>query len=135
MDDFRLDPQLAADTIAVTDLTLSSVRLMRDANYPWLVLVPRRPGLSELVELSTAERTLLMEEVAAACDALRQSAPCDKLNIAALGNAVRQLHVHVIARRIGDAAWPKPVWGQVAAKAYPNGEAEVLSSAIRKRLA
>ncbi|HWT31784.1 MAG TPA: HIT domain-containing protein, partial [Propylenella sp.] len=92
MPGFSLDPQLAADSIAVAELPLSAVRLMRDANYPWLLLVPRRPGLAEIVDLAAAERTQLMAEIAAASEALRETVPCDKLNVAALGNMVRQLH-------------------------------------------
>ncbi|HWT11457.1 MAG TPA: HIT domain-containing protein [Allosphingosinicella sp.] len=104
MPDFLLDPRLAEDSLVVAALPLSAVRLMRDANYPWLLLVPRRPGLAEIVDLSAAERTQLMAEIALASEALRETAPCDKLNVAALGNMVRQLHVHVIARRTGDPA-------------------------------
>jgi diadenosine tetraphosphate (Ap4A) HIT family hydrolase len=131
---FSLDPQLAADSIEVAELPLSAVRLVRDANYPWLLLVPRRPTLAEMVDLAVAERTQLMAEIARASEALRQAAPCDKLNVAALGNMVRQLHVHVIARRTGDPAWPLPVWGAVPPKSYAPGEAEALAAAIAARL-
>ncbi len=135
MDDFSLDPQLAADSIAVADLPLCAVRLMRDANYPWLLLVPRRPGLAEIIDLARDERAQLMAETGLASEALRATVQCDKLNIAALGNMVRQLHVHVIARRTVDAAWPKPVWGAAAAKPYAPGQAEVLASKLAAKLA
>ena len=134
MPDFSLDPQLAADTIPVAELPLSALRLMRDANYPWLILVPRRAGLAEIVDLAAAERGTLMTEIALASEALRAVAPCDKLNVAALGNMVRQLHVHVIARRTADPAWPKPVWGAVSPRPYAPGEAEALATAIAERL-
>ena len=134
MPDFLLDPRLAEDSLVVAALPLSAVRLMRDANYTWLLLVPRRPGLAEIVDLSAAERTQLMAEIALASEALRETAPCDKLNVAALGNMVRQLHVHVIARRTGDPAWPRPVWGVVPPKAYAPGEAEALAAALTGRL-
>ena len=107
---FALDPRLAADTLKVGDLPLSRVLLMNDARFPWLILVPRRGGLVEIVDLDCGERALLMEEIALAIEALRAFPQVDKINLGALGNIVRQLHVHVVARRIGDAAWPGPVW-------------------------
>jgi diadenosine tetraphosphate (Ap4A) HIT family hydrolase len=134
LENFALDPQLAADTIAVKELPLSEVRLMRDANFPWLILVPRCAGAVELVDLPAADRMQLMTEISLASAALRESTHCDKLNVAALGNMVRQLHVHVIARRIGDAAWPRPVWGAAPAKPYEPGEAEKFSARIAARL-
>jgi diadenosine tetraphosphate (Ap4A) HIT family hydrolase len=111
MTSFVLDARLEADTIAVTDLPLSAVRLMDDATYPWLVLVPRRAGLVELTDLEPPQRAVLIEEIAAAGRALAAATGCHKLNIGALGNQVAQLHVHVIARFTTDAAWPNPVWG------------------------
>ena len=116
---FALDGRLEQDSSPVTDLPLSSVRLMRDATYPWLLLVPRRPGLTEIVDLARTDRLALMEEIALCSEALLAEAPCDKLNVAAIGNIVRQLHVHIVARREGDPAWPKPVWG--AAPPVPYG--------------
>lgn len=111
MTSFVLDPRLEADTVPVVDLPLSSVRLMNDATYPWLVLVPRRPGLVELTDLPPPMRALLIEEIAAAERALSAATACHKLNVATLGNQVAQLHIHVIARFNTDAAWPNPVWG------------------------
>jgi len=134
MTSFSLDPRIEADTVPVVDLGLSTVRLMNDSNYPWLVLVPRRPGLVELLDLSPVERAVLIEEVAAAGEALRNSAPCHKLNVAALGNMVPQLHVHVIARLRTDAAWPGPVWGVVPAAPWPEGARDALVTAVRGRL-
>jgi diadenosine tetraphosphate (Ap4A) HIT family hydrolase len=132
--EFTLDARLAADTIGVADLALSAIRLMRDANYPWLVLVPRRAGLVELADLADADRATLMKEIIVAGEALRATVPCDKLNVGALGNIVRQLHVHVVARRIGDAAWPRPVWSAAPAKPYAAGEAEALATQTAARL-
>ncbi|MET0256303.1 MAG: HIT family protein [Luteibacter sp.] len=121
---FDLDPRLAGDTLLVGDLPLCRVLLMGDARYAWLVLVPRRPGLVEVSDLPEDERALLWAEAGLAGSALRAMAPCDKLNIGALGNIVRQLHVHVVARTEGDAAWPGSVWGHGKPEAYPDGEAE-----------
>ncbi len=134
MAEFALDPRLDADSIAVAELPLSAVRLMRDASYAWLLLVPRRAGITEIVDLSAEDRVRLIEEIALASAALRAEVACDKLNVAALGNMVPQLHVHVIARRRDDPAWPKPVWGAAPAKAYPPGAAEALAARLAARL-
>ena len=131
---FELDPRLAGDTLVVGDLALCRVLLMRDSRFAWLVLVPRRTGLVEVADLPEDERALLWREVDAAGAALRAVAPCDKLNIGALGNIVRQLHVHVVARREGDAAWPGPVWGSGRPEAYAKGEAEHLADTLRPAL-
>ena len=130
MQAFVLDPQLDADTFAVCDLPLSAVRLMRDANYPWLLLIPRRPDLAEITDLPAADQRQLMDEIAQASEALKAVVPVDKINVAALGNVVRQLHVHVIARRRDDAAWPKPVWGAAPKKDYAAGAAEARAGAL-----
>ncbi|MYZ49024.1 HIT domain-containing protein [Propylenella binzhouense] len=131
---FHIDPQLERDTCPVADLPLSAVRLMLDANYPWLVLVPRRAGRVEIHDLPRHDRIALIDEIDLAGEALRSLARVDKLNVAALGNQVRQLHVHVVARQAGDRAWPKPVWGAAPARPYPAGEAEALASRIAGRL-
>jgi len=109
--DFILDPRLAADTHLVGDLDLSRVLLMDDARFPWLILVPRRANLRELTDLDTGDQQRLLAEIDRCARVLRTLEKPDKLNIAALGNVVAQLHVHVIARRANDAAWPRPVWG------------------------
>ncbi|TCT06630.1 HIT domain-containing protein [Aquabacter spiritensis] len=108
---FRLDPRLAADGPPLGDLPLCHVRLVDDARFFWIVLVPRRPDLVEIIDLPAAERALLMEEIAAASAALKAASGCAKLNVAALGNMVAQLHVHIIGRSPGDAAWPGPPFG------------------------
>ncbi len=121
---FELDPRLAADTVAVTELPLSTLRLMNDSRFPWLVLVPRIEGAVEIVDLSAQARTQLMVEVARTSAALREAAKPDKLNVGALGNMVAQLHVHVVGRFRGDAAWPGPVWGSGPATAYSRDDLE-----------
>ena len=129
-----LDPRLEADSLRLGDLLLSSVRLMRDANYPWLLLVPGHPGVVEIIDLDERDRAQLMEEIALASRALKEVTGAYKLNVAALGNQVRQLHVHVIARFQGDPAWPGAVWGRVPAKAYAPGEIEVLAGRLRQAM-
>jgi diadenosine tetraphosphate (Ap4A) HIT family hydrolase len=131
---FLLDPRLAADTRPLAFMDLCEVRLMDDARFAWLVLVPQRAGLVEIADLTPSERTLLWHEVDRAAAALRAAAPCDKLNLGALGNIVRQLHVHVVARREGDAAWPGPVWGSGAAAPYAEAARETLAGRLREAL-
>lgn len=120
-EDFALDPSLIKDCVPLTDWPLCRVLLMNDANYPWLVLVPRREGLAELHDLESTDWLTCMSEVARASRTLQCLVGAHKMNVAALGNVTRQLHIHVIARFAVDAAWPKPVWGQVPAEPY--GEA------------
>jgi diadenosine tetraphosphate (Ap4A) HIT family hydrolase len=131
---FTLDPRLAQDSIPLGDLPLSRVLLMNDANYPWLILVPRRPNLVELIDLDDAGQATLMSEIARASRALKEITSCDKLNVAALGNTVRQLHVHVVARRNDDPAGTAPVWGRVPARPYAAADRERLADALRGAL-
>jgi diadenosine tetraphosphate (Ap4A) HIT family hydrolase len=131
---FALDPRLAADTHPVASLPLCDVLLMNDARYPWLILVPRRAGLVEIADLHDDEQAVLWQEVDRAAAALRAVAPCDKLNLGALGNIVRQLHVHVVARVEGDAAWPGPVWGHGQAAAYDGKQLGTLLASLRQAL-
>ncbi len=118
-DAFALDPRLSADTHPVGDLALCSVLLMDDARFPWLILVPRRDGLSELTDLSPADAAAAFEEIRIAVRVIQALARPDKVNVAALGNVVPQLHVHVVARFRSDPAWPGPVWGVGERKPYP----------------
>ena len=115
---WHLDPRLADDTVPVRALALCELRLMNDANYPWLVLVPRVAAARELIDLGAEQRRQLSDEIDLASRLLRDAFRPFKLNVAALGNLVPQLHVHVIARYEGDPAWPAPVWGRVAARPY-----------------
>lgn len=131
---WTLHPQLANDTGHIGDLTLSQVRVMHDANYPWLLLVPRRAGASEIIDLDPDERVQLMTEISDAGRALKSVTRCDKLNIAAIGNMVPQLHIHVVARRRDDAAWPRPVWGAAPPRAYEPTALDALIATIRREL-
>ena len=116
---FELHPQLLADTHFVRDLQLSRVLLMDDARYAWLILVPRRADMRDWIDLPYAEQHRLLDEIELCSRALRVVARPDKLNVAALGNMVPQLHVHIVARHTGDDAWPKPVWGIGERVPYP----------------
>jgi diadenosine tetraphosphate (Ap4A) HIT family hydrolase len=130
---WSLHPQLEEDTVSISELPLSRLLLSKDASYPWLILVPRRAGAIEIIDLDRDDRGHLMTEIGQASEALKDITGCDKLNVAALGNQVPQLHVHIIARRKGDFAWPRPVWGVAPALAYNAAELEVLLGAIRRR--
>lgn len=118
MNAWQLDPQLASDSHPVASTVLCEIRLMDDANYPWLIVIPRVDGARELFDLSAAQRTQLIEDVTLAGAALNALFTPDKLNVAALGNRVPQLHVHVVARHVDDPAWPAPVWGRVQSQPY-----------------
>jgi diadenosine tetraphosphate (Ap4A) HIT family hydrolase len=131
---FTLDPQLARETMPVGNLLLCRVLLNDDCNYPWLILVPLRAGLVEMIDLNETDRIRLMGEIALVSQALRNITQCDKLNVAALGNVVRQLHLHVIARFRTDAAWPKPVWNVVPRRAYGASARDRLIAALRSGL-
>jgi diadenosine tetraphosphate (Ap4A) HIT family hydrolase len=131
---WSLHPQLAKDTANIGDLPLSRVLVINDANYPWLLLVPRRIGISEMIDLDEVEQAQLWTEIARTGRALKAVTECDKLNVAALGNVVPQLHVHVIARRQSDAAWPKPVWGAVPPLDHDHDELEKFTQALRRKL-
>jgi diadenosine tetraphosphate (Ap4A) HIT family hydrolase len=131
---FTLDPRLAADTHEIGDLALCRALLMNDARYPWLILVPRRADLVEIADLDPADRAALIEEVARASEAVRKLHGVEKINVGALGNIVRQLHVHVVGRAAGDAAWPGPVWGAGVARRYEPAAAAALADRFRREL-
>jgi diadenosine tetraphosphate (Ap4A) HIT family hydrolase len=131
---WSLHPQIARDTVPLGDLALSRVLAMNDANYPWLVLVPRRPDVVEIIDLDDAARAELMTEIARVCAALKAHTDCDKLNVAAIGNVVPQLHVHLVARRKDDSAWPRPVWGAAPARPYAAADLEAFIAALRRSL-
>ena len=131
---FVLHERLEADTTFVADWPLCRVLLLNDANYPWLVLVPRRHGITEIHELDPADRETLIEEMTKASHRLQNLTGALKMNVAALGNVVPQLHVHVIARFATDAAWPKPVWGQVPTQPYAPEALAAKIEEMRKAL-
>jgi diadenosine tetraphosphate (Ap4A) HIT family hydrolase len=126
MSDFALDPRLAGDTRPVGDLPLCSVLLLDDARFPWLVLVPRRRGASELTDLADEDAATLMGELRVATRVMLALAQPDKVNVGALGNVVPQLHVHVVGRFRSDPAWPGPVWGHGTRQPYPDHAAAAL---------
>jgi len=132
--DWSLHSQLKKDTIDIGDLPLCRVLVIKDAHYPWLLLVPRRAGAVEIIDLDEVAQAQLMTEISRVSRALKEITQCDKLNIAALGNLVPQLHVHVIARRSSDAAWPRPVWGVMPPLAHDAEEVQNFISALRRKI-
>ena len=133
-DPFQLDPRLAADTFLVGDTPLSQVLLMNDARYPWLILVPRRSDVTEPFQLSEADQAQLWQESMRLGEAMKVHFAADKLNIAALGNQVAQLHVHHIARFHADDAWPGPVWGVGSAVPFRDIARDALLDDLRSLL-
>jgi len=130
---FDLHPKLEGDTKQVLDLPLCRVLLMNDCRYPWLILVPRRPDVREIHGLDATDRFQLMEEIAGCSAALEREVDAFKMNVAALGNQVPQLHVHVIARFENDPAWAGPVWG--VGDPEPYAEPAFAETAARFRAA
>ena len=133
-DPFELDPRLVADTFVVGETPLGQVLLMNDARYPWLILVPRRSNVTEPFELSEADQAQLWQESMQLGEAMKAHFAADKLNIAALGNQVAQLHVHHIARFHTDDAWPGPVWGVGSAVPYSGTARDALIGELRSLL-
>ncbi|MGX1112732.1 diadenosine tetraphosphate (Ap4A) HIT family hydrolase [Pseudoalteromonas sp. MBR-15] len=117
---FSLAPELQRDCIELADWPLCKVLLMNDSQYPWFILVPREAGLKEIIDLSETQQVTLLRESAKLSKLLQQVFNPDKLNVAALGNMVPQLHIHHIARFKTDAAWPAPVWGKLPAVPYSD---------------
>ena len=129
---WSLHPQLQADTAPVGDLALSRLLAINDADYPWLILVPRRAGVVEIADLGD-EAAALMAEIVTVSRVLEDVTGCDKLNVAAIGNVVPQLHVHIVARRKGDPLWPKPIWGAAPPRPGETAAFNKFVDVVRKR--
>lgn len=122
METFRLDERLARDSVLITQLGLCQMRLQNDKRWPWIVLVPQRNDKSELFELTPLDQALVTFETNQVASALKQLTGATKINVGALGNIVRQLHVHIIARKDGDECWPGPIWGHGTAVPYADDD-------------
>ena len=132
MSEFQLHPGLDADTLNVSTLAVAQVLLMNDSRYPWLVLVPRIAHARELHSLEETTRHTLNNEIQLCTTALERHCQPYKMNVATLGNQVEQLHIHIVARRQSDAAWPAPVWGVGKAEAYDKDSADELIASIQR---
>lgn len=128
---FKLDPRLEQDTIVIGEFPLSKVLLMNDARYPWVILAPKITGLTEVFQLSDEQQRQLMEESNFVAMKLKSLVHADKMNVAALGNVVSQLHIHHVARFQADETWPAPVWGIGQAVAYSELESDAVRQQIR----
>ncbi|MFO1242167.1 MAG: HIT family protein [Rickettsiales bacterium] len=130
---FVLHPQLAADTYPIASLPLCETLLMNNSLFPWVILVPRVENASEIIDLAHLQRGQLMDEISLISEALKSAVSPDKLNVAALGNQVPQLHIHIIARFKADSAWPNPVWG-MGRSTYTEEAREALLSRLKEAL-
>ncbi|SFA90852.1 Diadenosine tetraphosphate (Ap4A) hydrolase [Rhizobium sp. NFR07] len=135
MSGFELDARLARDTELVESLGLCQLRIMKDARWPWLMLVPQRNAVSEVFELRPLDQALLTFETNMVAEALKRATGAEKINVAAIGNIVRQLHVHIVARSEGDPNWPGPIWGFGQPQAYDETEKQALINRLTENLA
>lgn len=127
-----LDPRVETTSFLVTDLPLCQVRLNENACFPWILLIPKRENIVEIIDLPEEDRLQLMKEIALASHVMKDLFSPTKLNVASLGNIVPQLHLHIIARYESDPAWPGPVWGREAFQAYPAPEKERTLKALQQ---
>jgi diadenosine tetraphosphate (Ap4A) HIT family hydrolase len=134
MSSVELDERLVRDSYPVAELPLSQLRLMDDTRFPWLILIPRRKGVSEVFDLAAADRHQLWHEASEVSRMLKELSQADKINVASLGNVVAQLHVHLVARRRGDDAWPGPVWGHGQPQPYDLDELASMRDHLLARL-
>jgi diadenosine tetraphosphate (Ap4A) HIT family hydrolase len=131
---FALDPRLESDSIGIAPIGLCELRLSKDSRWPWLILIPRRAEMTEIFELTPLDQVLLTFEVEMVAAALKKITGATKINVGALGNVVRQLHVHVVARFEGDANWPGPIWGFGTAEPYEDGKRDQFIATLREAL-
>jgi diadenosine tetraphosphate (Ap4A) HIT family hydrolase len=131
---FELDRRLERDSEPLIWLGLCELRVMNDQRWPWLVLIPQRPGITEFHDLTPLDQTMLTFEMALVSKGLKQATGCLKVNVAALGNVVSQLHVHVVARNEGDPGWPGPIWGFGSAEPYRREDLHRFVNAVRSAL-
>ncbi|PHN27822.1 HIT family protein [Pseudomonas sp. ICMP 561] len=128
---FALDSRLQEDTLLIGDFPLCRLLLSNDSNYPWFILVPRRLDITEVFQLDARDQLQLWQETTLLSEQLKGLFNADKLNVAALGNVVSQLHMHVIVRRRSDIAWPAPVWGKHPATPYTAQEFSLIKDQLR----
>ncbi|WP_048645362.1 HIT family protein [Nitratireductor soli] len=131
---FELDPRLEAESLHVMWLGLCELRIRDDRRWPWLLLIPQRPGAEEIHDLTPLDQAMVSFETNMVSQALKDTTGCTKINCAALGNVVRQLHIHVVARNEGDAGWPGPVWGHGLREPYRREDLHQLAETIRAKL-
>ena len=128
MNYFKVDPALEQDSFLIADMELSKLYVKNDKDNPWFVLIPRKANASEMVDLTHEEQCMLMEEVTTVSEFLKHYYRPTKINIGALGNIVRQLHIHIIARYENDQAWPQALWGTTPEVFFEQVELENIKS-------
>lgn len=131
---FTLDARLEADSEPLLWLGLCELRVMNDSRWPWLILVPQRPGIEELHDLTPLDQAMLTFEANMTAQALKNVTGCSKINTAALGNIVRQLHIHIVARFENDTGWPGPVWGQGLREPYKRSDLHRFAQTVKTAL-
>ncbi len=131
LDTFSLDARLASDCLVIGDFPLTRMLLMNNASYPWVILVPRQHGMEEIFQLTEADQQQLLKEAAYVAEKLKDVFSADKMNVGALGNIVRQLHMHIVVRKEGDPAWPGPVWGHGEAVPYTDTQVQDIQKRLR----
>ncbi|MDX0421895.1 HIT domain-containing protein [Sinorhizobium medicae] len=134
MTTFTLDERLQRDGLLIGTLGLCQLRLMNDRRWPWLILIPQRAGVSEVFELTPLDQAMLTFETNLVAAGLKKATGAEKINTGALGNIVRQLHVHIVARREGDPNWPGPVWGFGKAEPWPEEDHRAFAASIMENL-
>jgi diadenosine tetraphosphate (Ap4A) HIT family hydrolase len=134
LSEFELDGRIARDSDLIATLDLCQLRIQNDSRWPWLVMVPHRADMTEIFDLSEADQALLSAEVNHVATALKATTGATKINVGALGNIVRQLHVHVIARFEGDANWPGPIWGYGSAEPYDSDKRQAFVNTLMEKL-
>jgi diadenosine tetraphosphate (Ap4A) HIT family hydrolase len=135
LSEFELDARLARDTELVASLGLCQLRISKDARWPWFLLVPQRNAVSEVFELTPLDQALLTFETNMVAEALKRATGAEKINVAAIGNIVRQLHVHIVARSEGDPNWPGPIWGFGQSEPYDDAQKQALINRLTENLA
>lgn len=128
---FTLHPTLERDSHHLAWLSLCEIRIIDDARWQWLLLIPQRPDIKEIYELAPLDQVMMTFETNLVAEALQMTTECDKLNIATIGNKVPQLHQHIIARQIDDAAWPEPVWGKGTPQPYDESDLNIVMKRIK----
>jgi len=131
---FQLHPQLQQDSISIGSFKLSELRLINDKQYPWFILVPKKENIAEIYQLSETEQQLLQQESSLLAKTLSEIFHADKMNIAAIGNKVPQLHIHHIVRYKEDIAWPAPVWGKFDSLPYQSQEIDQIKNKLKTQL-
>lgn len=131
---FKLDERLANDTVELGKIGFTKVLLCKDSNYPWIILVPEIENATEIHQLSTQQQTELMQTITFIAEKMEKNFDADKINVGALGNVVKQLHIHVVVRYQQDIAWPGPIWGKHPMAQYDAQDLAFMATGLKQLL-